>query len=124
MYITLPSGRKLSYVKPRIGQNRFGGESIEYMGMDITKHWGICESFSGKLVENITQSVSRDILCHAMNKLRSWRICAHVHDEIITECPKDTKVNEICKLMATVPDWAEGLPLRADGYECEFYRKD
>ena len=124
MYITLPSGRKLSYVKPRIGQNRFGGESIEYMGMDITKHWGICESFSGKLVENVTQSVSRDILCHAMNKLRSYSICAHVHDEIITECPKDTKVNEICKLMATVPDWAEGLPLRADGYECEFYRKD
>ena len=124
MYITLPSGRMLSYVKPRIGLNRFGSESIEYMGMDITKHWGICETFSGKLVENITQAISRDILCHAMDELRSYRICAHVHDEVIIECPMDTKVDEICKLMATVPSWAEGLPLRADGYECNFYRKD
>ena len=124
MYITLPSGRMLSYVKPRIGFNRFGSESIEYMGMDITKHWGWVESFGGKIVENVTQAISRDILCHAMNQLRSYRICAHVHDEVIVECPMDTKVDEICKLMATVPSWAEGLPLRADGYECNFYRKD
>lgn len=124
MYITLPSGRNLSYVKPKIGINRFGGESIEYMGMDITKHWGRVETFAGKLVENCVQAISRDILCHAMNKLRSWHICAHVHDELIIECPKDTKVDDICKLMASVPEWAEGLPLKADGYECEFYRKD
>ena len=124
MYITLPSGRMLSYVKPRIGINRFGSESIEYMGMDITKHWGICESFPGKLVENCVQAISRDILCHAMNKLSSYRICAHVHDEVIIECPISTSVEEVCALMAAVPSWAEGLPLRADGYECEFYKKD
>ena len=124
MYITLPSGRRLSYVRPRIGQNRFGGESIEYMGMDITRHWGIVETFGGKMVENCVQAISRDILCHAMSQLRSYRICAHIHDEVVIECPMDTNADEICKLMATVPAWAEGLPLRADGYECEFYRKD
>ena len=257
MYISLPSGRRLSYVRPAIGSNRFGGESITYMGMDITKHWGKIETFGGKLVENCiakgtlvvtdrglipielvtqgmkvwdgqrfvshngtvykgvqetievsgvsmtpdhkilteqgwkecgksagrywadvdfpyerllgkkmrskkilihktalskpvydllnagsehrfavwngkramivsncVQAISRDILCHAMNQLRSYRICAHVHDEVIIECSRDTSVDKICALMATVPDWAEGLPLRADGYECDFYRKD
>ena len=125
LYITLPSGRQLSYVKPRIGENRFGGESVTYMGMDTTKHWSRIESFAGKWVENIVQAVARDILCHAMEQLSGYRIVAHVHDECIVECPPDTTVQEICDLMATVPSWAPGLILRADGYECPgFYMKD
>lgn len=125
LYITLPSGRQLSYVKPRIGETRFGGESVTYMGMDTTKHWSRIESFAGKWVENIVQAVSRDILCYAMEQLRDYRIVAHVHDECIVECPPDTTVQEICDLMGTVPPWAPGLILRADGYECPgFYMKD
>jgi DNA polymerase len=126
LYITLPSGRQLSYVKPRIGENRFGGESVTYMGMDTTKHWSRIESFAGKWVENIVQAVSRDILCYAMDQLRGYRIVAHVHDECIVECPPDTTVQEICNLMGSVPPWAPGLILRADGYECTggFYMKD
>ena len=126
LYITLPSGRQLSYVKPRIGENRFGGESVTYMGMDTTKHWSRIESFAGKWVENIVQAVSRDILCYAMEQLRNYRIVAHVHDECIVECPPDTTVQEICTLMGSVPPWAPGLILRADGYECTggFYMKD
>ena len=125
LYITLPSGRQLSYVKPRIGENRFGGESVTYMGMDTTKHWSRIESFAGKWVENIVQAVSRDILCYAMEQLRDYRIVAHVHDECIVECPQETTVQEISNLMSTVPPWAPGLILRADGYECPgFYMKD
>ena len=95
------------------------------MGMDTTKHWSRIESFAGKWVENIVQAVARDILCHAMEQLSGYRIVAHVHDECIVECPPDTTVQEICDLMATVPSWAPGLILRADGYECPgFYMKD
>ena len=125
LYITLPSGRQLSYVKPRIGENRFGGESVTYMGMDTTKHWSRIESFAGKWVENIVQAVARDILCYAMEQLRDYRIVAHVHDECIVEAPQEATVQEICDLMGTVPPWAPGLILRADGYECPgFYMKD
>lgn len=125
LYITLPSGRQLSYVKPRIGENRFGGESVTYMGMDTTKHWSRIESFAGKWVENIVQAVSRDILCYAMEQLRDYRIVAHVHDECIVEAPQETTVQEICERMGRVPPWAPGLILRADGYECPgFYMKD
>ena len=124
LYILLPSGRHLSYVRPRIGENRFGSESVTYMGTDFTKHWSRIETFGGKCVENIVQAISRDILCHAMKSLRKHRIVAHVHDECIVECPPETTVEEICSLMATVPPWAEGLILRADGYECKFYQKD
>lgn len=125
LYITLPSGRQLSYVKPRIGENRFGGESVTYMGMDTTKHWSRIESFAGKWVENIVQAVSRDILCYAMEQLRDYRIVAHVHDECIVEAPQKATVQEICDLMGRVPPWAPGLILRADGYECPgFYMKD
>ena len=125
LYITLPSGRQLSYVKPRIGENRFGGESVTYMGMDTTKHWSRIESFAGKWVENIVQAVSRDILCYAMEQLRDYRIVAHVHDECIVEAPQETTVQEICERMGRVPSWAPGLILRADGYECPgFYMKD
>ena len=125
LYITLPSGRQLSYVKPRIEENRFGGESVTYMGMDTTKHWSRIESFAGKWVENIVQAVSRDILCYAMAQLRDYRIVAHVHDECIVEAPQEATVQEICGLMGRVPPWATGLILHADGYECPgFYMKD
>ena len=123
LYITLPSGRNLSYVRPRMGANRFGSESITYEGNDFTKHWARVETFGGKLVENVVQAISRDILCHAMFLLREKRIVAHVHDELIIECPMDTKVDEICKTMATVPEWAPGLILAADGYEAFYYKK-
>ena len=124
LYITLPSGRQLAYVRPRLGENRFGGESITYMGTDFTSHWSRIESYGPKFVENIVQGISRDILCHAMKCLRDYRIVAHVHDEVIVEASPETTVEEICTLMATVPDWAQGLILRADGYECTAYRKD
>ena len=124
LYITLPSGRNLSYVRPRIAENRFGGESISYYGNDFAGHWSLIESFGGKLAENIVQAISRDILCHAMELLRSSRIVAHIHDEVVLEVPMDADVEEICRIMATAPVWAPGLPLRADGYECKFYKKD
>lgn len=124
LYITLPSGRQLSYVKPRIEDNSFGGESVTYMGVDATKHWSRIESYGPKFVENIVQGISRDILCYSMKMLRSYRICAHVHDELIIEVQQDETVEHISNLMATVPPWAPGLILRADGYECSFYQKD
>lgn len=124
LFITLPSGRRLSYVKPRIGENKFGGESVTYEGVGATKKWERIESYGPKFVENIVQAVSRDILCSAMRTLRNYRICGHVHDELIIECPIDTNVSEICEMMGRTPPWAEGLPLCADGYECMFYKKD
>ncbi len=125
LYIKLPSGRHLSYVKPRIGENRFGGESVTYMGTDFTKHWARIETFGGKLVENCVQAIARDILCSALDHLSSYRVVAHVHDECIVECPEDTTVEEISSKMSVVPSWAPGLVLRADGYECPgYYMKD
>ena len=124
LFITLPSGRRLSYVKPRIGENKFGGESVTYEGVGTTKKWERIESYGPKFVENIVQAVSRDILCYAMRTLQNYRICGHVHDELIIECPIDTNVPEICEMMGRTPPWAEGLPLRADGYETDFYKKD
>lgn len=124
LFITLPSGRRLSYVKPRIGENKFGGESVTYEGVGTTKKWERIESYGPKFVENIVQAVSRDILCYAMRTLQNYRICGHVHDELIIECPIDTNVPEICEMMGRTPPWAEGLPLCADGYECNFYKKD
>lgn len=124
LFITLPSGRRLSYVKPRIGENKFGGESVTYEGVGATKKWERIESYGPKFVENIVQAISRDILCYAMRTLRNYRICGHVHDELIIECPIDTNVSEVCVMMGRTPPWANGLPLRADGYECSFYKKD
>lgn len=124
LFIELPSGRRLSYVKPRIGENRFGGESVTYEGIGATKKWERLESYGPKFVENIVQGISRDILCYAMQTLRCCAIVGHVHDELIIECPKDTSVDAICEQMGRTPSWAEGLLLRADGYECEFYKKD
>lgn len=124
LFIELPSGRRLAYVKPKIGENRFGGESITYEGTNgTTKKWERLETFGGKLVENITQAVSRDILMFAIRNMKDYRIVAHVHDEVIVECPEDVSVDSICQLMSKTPDWAEGLTLKAEGYEGKFYQK-
>ena len=124
LFIQLPSGRRLSYVKPGIGENKFGGESVTYEGIGATKKWERLESYGPKFVENIVQAISRDILCYAMQTLRCCAIVGHVHDELIIECRKDARVTAICEQMGRTPPWAEGLLLRADGYECEFYQKD
>lgn len=124
LFIQLPSGRRLSYVKPRIGENRFGGESVTYEGVGATRKWERLESYGPKFVENIVQGISRDILCYAMQTLRCCAIVGHVHDELIIECDRDVSVDAICEQMGRTPPWAEGLILRADGYECEFYQKD
>ena len=124
MFITLPSGRRLAYVKPGIGENRFGGESVTYMGVGGTKKWERLETFGGKLVENIVQAVSRDILCYAMRTLSCCFIVAHVHDEIIIEADRRMSLAAVCEQMGRTPPWAKGLLLRADGYECDFYQKD
>lgn len=124
LFIHLPSGRRLSYVKPQIGENRFGGESVTYMGVDGTKHWSRIESYGPKFVENITQAISRDILCYAMCTLSHYRIVGHVHDELIIEVSKDTPLDTITEQMVRTPPWLPGLELRADGFECMFYKKD
>ncbi len=124
LFIVLPSGRKLAYVKPRIGVNQFGGESVTYEGIGATKKWERLESYGPKFCENITQAIARDLLVYAMQTLRNSDIVAHVHDEVIIECRKDMSLDDVCKMMAKTPAWADGLLLRADGYECQFYQKD
>ncbi len=124
LFIILFSGRRLAYVKPRIGENQFGGESVTYMGVGGTKKWERLESYGPKFVENIVQAVSRDILCYAMRTLRNCSIVAHVHDEIIIEADRRMSLPAICEQMGRTPPWAKGLLLRADGYECSFYQKD
>ena len=124
LFIFLPSGRNLAYVKPRIGENRFGGESITYEGVGSTKKWERIESYGPKFVENIVQAISRDILMFAMRTLSYCRICAHVHDELIIEIEKDASLDAICEQMGRTPPWADGLVLRADGYETAFYKKE
>ena len=124
LFITLFSGRRLAYVKPRIGENQFGGESVTYMGVGGTKKWERLESYGPKFVENIVQAVSRDILCYAMRTLRNCSIVAHVHDEVIIEADKRMSVEAVCEQMGRTPLWAKGLLLRADGYSCAWYQKD
>lgn len=124
LFITLPSGRNLVYVKPRIGENRFGGESVTYEGIGGTKKWERIESYGPKFVENIVQATARDILMYAMKTLRCCEIVAHVHDEIIIEADPRMSLDVLCEQMGRVPPWAEGLLLRADGYVCDFYKKD
>lgn len=124
LFIKLPSGRQLSYVKPRMGENRFGSEAVTYEGVGGTKKWERIESYGPKFVENIVQAISRDILMYAMKTLSHCFICGHVHDELIIECSKDVSVDVICEQMGRTPPWVQGLVLRADGYECEFYKKD
>lgn len=125
LFIELPSGRRLAYVKPRLGENRFGGISILYDGTMTGRKWGTLETYGGKLTENIVQAIARDLLVYSMHQVADagHRIVMHVHDEIVVETAT-ASVEEICTLMATAPDWADGMPLATDGYECEFYRKD
>ena len=124
LFITLFSGRRLGYVKPRIRENQFGGESVTYMGVGGTKKWERLESYGPKFVENIVQAVSRDILCYAMRALKNCAIVAHVHDEVIIEADPRMSLPAVCEQMGRTPPWAKGLLLRADGYECSFYQKD
>ena len=125
LFIELPSGRRLSYVKPRMGVNKFGSESVTYEGVNgTTKKWERLESYGPKFVENIVQGTSRDILMFAMKNMSDFKICGHVHDEVIVECRPDISVDTICKIMGQAPTWTLGLLLRADGYECDFYKKD
>lgn len=124
LFIKLPSGRQLSYVKPRMGENRFGGESVTYEGVGGTKKWERIESYGPKFVENIVQAISRDILAHSMRTLSHCFICGHVHDELIIECSMGVSLDAVCEQMGRTPAWIPGLLLRADGYECSFYKKD
>lgn len=124
LFITLPSGRNLAYVKPKVGMNRFGGECITYEGVDGTKKWERLESYGPKFVENIVQATSRDILCNSMKTLRCCDICMHIHDELVIEADPRVSLDALCEQMGRVPSWADGLVLRADGYVCDFYKKD
>lgn len=123
MFITLPSGRQLSYVKPRMGYNRFGSESVTYEGVGQNKKWERIESYGPKFVENIVQAISRDILAYAMKTLRCCEIVGHVHDELIIECDPRVSLEVVCEQMGRTPPWVPGLKLNADGYECRFYMK-
>ncbi|MBS6706612.1 MAG: DNA polymerase [Lachnospiraceae bacterium] len=124
LLIQLPSGRRLSYVKPRIGINQFGGKSVTYEGVGATKKWERIESYGPKFVENIVQAISRDILCNAMKTLRHCFIVGHVHDELIIECAPGVDLKAVCEQMGRSPEWMPDILLRADGYETEFYKKD
>ena len=124
LFITLPSGRSLAYVKPKIGENRFGGDCITYEGVGGTKKWERIDSYGPKFVENIVQATSRDILCYAMKTLRCCSIVMHIHDELVIEADRRMSLQAVCDQMGRTPPWASGLQLRADGYETDFYKKD
>lgn len=124
LFIGLPSGRNLTYVKPRICFNQFGGESVTYEGVGATKKWERIESYGPKFVENLVQGISRDILMYAMQTLSHCFICSHIHDELIIECNEKVSLSAVCEQMSRTPPWVKGLLLRADGYECDFYKKD
>lgn len=124
LFITLPSGRQLSYVKPRIGENQFGNPAATYMGLSAARQWDRLESYGPKFVENIVQAISRDILCYAMQTLRCCSIVAHVHDELIIEADPRMSLETVCEQMGRTPPWAPDLQLRADGYATDFYKKD
>ena len=124
LFITLPSGRKLTYVKPRIGENKFGGESVTYEGIGATKKWERLESYGPKFVENVVQAISRDLLMNAMKTLSHCFICGHVHDKLIIECSEKVSLKVLCQQMSRTPDWMPDILLRADGYVTEFYKKD
>lgn len=124
LFIKLPSGRLLSYVKPRIGENKFGGESVTYEGIGSAKKWERIESYGPKFVENIVQAISRDLLCYAMRNLPDQQICGHIHDELIIECPENTEVSSITSVMGKSPNWMPNILIRGDGYETKFYKKD
>ena len=123
LFIELPSGRRLAYVRPKVEKDDNGKTIISYEGVGDNKKWLRLETYGAKLVENITQGIARDLLLHSMAAMKDMDIVGHVHDEVIVECDPDTSVEQVCHLMEQTPDWAEGLLLRADGYECEFYMK-
>ena len=124
LFIVLPSGRQLCYVKPKMGTNKFGGESVTYEGVGSTKKWERIESYGPKFTENVVQAISRDILMYAMRTLSHCFIVGHVHDELIIECSMDVSPDAVCEQMGKTPPWIKGLNLRADGYETMFYKKD
>lgn len=124
LFITLPSGRNLAYVKPKIGTNKFGGECITYEGVGATKKWERLDSYGPKFVENIVQATARDILCYAMRTLRCCSIVMHIHDELVIEADPSMSLDAVCEQMGRTPPWATGLLLRADGYATPFYKKD
>ena len=124
LFISLPSGRQLAYVKPKIGENKFGGDCITYEGIGSTKKWERLDSYGPKFVENIVQATARDILCYAMNTLRCCSIVMHIHDEVVIEADPRMSMQAVCDQMGRTPPWAKGLQLRADGYETNFYKKD
>ncbi|AWR16873.1 DNA polymerase [Corynebacterium diphtheriae] len=128
LFIELPSGRRLAYAQPCLGENRWGGTSITYTGITTARRWGQLETYGGKLVENIVQAIARDLLVTSMHAVAQARhkIVMHVHDEIVIDEPLDSgfTATDACELMSTLPAWAEGSPLDADGYECDYYRKD
>lgn len=124
LFIALPSGRQLAYVKPKIGINKFGGDCITYEGVGGTKKWERLDSYGPKFVENIVQATARDILCYAMNTLRCCSIVMHIHDEVVIEADPQMSLQAVCDQMGRTPPWAKGLQLRADGYETDFYKKD
>lgn len=124
LFITLPSGRRLAYVKPKIGTNKFGGDCITYEGVGGTKKWERMDSYGPKFVENIVQATARDILCYAIKTLRCCSIVMHIHDEVVIEASPDMSLQAVCDQMGRTPPWAKGLQLRADGYETDFYKKD
>lgn len=124
LFITIPSGRQLSYVKPKVGTNKFGGDCITYEGVGGTKKWERLDSYGPKFVENIVQATARDLLCYAMNTLRCCSIVMHIHDEVVIEADRRMSLQAVCDQMGRTPPWAGGLLLRADGYETDFYKKD
>lgn len=124
LFTTLPSGRKLTYIKPRIGENKFGGESVTYEGIGSTKKWECLESYGPKFVENIVQAISRDLLMNAMKNLPGALICGHIHDELLIECKEEVSLDYVCKAMVHTPECFPDILLRADGYITSFYKKD
>ena len=124
LYITLPSGRQLVYARPRLEENDYGGHSVTYFGVGQNKKWCRLESYGPKFTENIIQAISRDILCYAMMNLRQHDIVMHIHDEVVIDAPPELRLEDICTVMGQTPPWTPGLLLRADGYECDFYKKD
>ena len=124
LFITLPSGRSLAYVKPKIGENRFGSPCVTYEGVSTGKKWSRIDSYGPKFVENIVQATARDLLAYAMRTLRHCSIVMHIHDEVVIEANLKMSLDAVCEQMSRTPPWAKGLPLKADGYECAFYKKD
>lgn len=124
LFINLPSGRRLAYVKPRIDTNRFGSDSVTYDAVGGARKWERIESYGPKFVENIVQAISRDILSYAMQNLRDYSIVMHIHDEIVIEADEQISTEVVCEQMSQTPPWAKGLLLQADGFKCSFYKKD